>query len=60
MGAPLAFDRGSGKLIGAILAIADLFQGWLGQAITQINVDTVMVNKNYAGKGIFSALNNML
>ncbi len=59
MGAPLAFDRDTGDLVGAILAIPNIYQGLLDQPINWMNVDTVMVNKNYAGKGIFSALNNL-
>ncbi len=59
MGAPLAFDRETGELIGAILATPNLYQYWLGEPITEMNVDTVMVDKRYEGKGIFSALNNI-
>ncbi len=55
----LAFDRISDKLVGIIICIPDLFQSWLGEPITRVNVDTAMVDKRYAGKGIFSALNNI-
>jgi len=56
---PIAFDRHSGKIVGLILSLPDLYESWLGQPITRNNVDTVMVNKSCAGKGIFSALNNI-
>ena len=59
LGAPMAFDRKTGKLVGAILAIANIFEDWQGKPITRMNVDTAMVDKNHAGKGIFSALNNI-
>ena len=59
MGAPMAFDKHSGELVGNIMAIPNIYQGWLDEPITQINVDTVMVDIRYAGRGIFSALNNM-
>jgi hypothetical protein len=57
--APMAFDRETGELVGIILALPDLFQIWLGQYPTHINVDTVMIDKAYTRKGIFSALNNI-
>ncbi|MBY9006168.1 MAG: hypothetical protein KGD63_05375 [Candidatus Lokiarchaeota archaeon] len=56
---PIAFNRNTNKIIGACLAIPNLFQSWIGQPINQLNIDTVMVDKDYAGKGIFSALNNI-
>jgi len=56
---PLAIDRKTGDIAGLILGIPDLYELWLDQPITRANVDTVMVKKEYAGKGIFSALNNI-
>ena len=57
--APMAFDKKTDKLVGIILSLPDLYELWLGQKITRNNVDTAMVRKDYAGKGIFSALNNI-
>jgi len=57
--APLAFDKTTGELVGALLGLPDLFQAWNGEPITRANVDTAMVKKGYYGKGIFSALNNL-
>lgn len=57
--APMAFDKKTDELVGIILSLPDLYELWLGQPITRNNVDTVMVNKNYAGNGIFSSLNNI-
>ena len=55
---PLAFDRQKDKLVGAILGIPDFYELWLNQPITRTNIDSVMVNKNYTGLGILSALEN--
>ena len=57
--APLAFDRRTGKLVGGILGLPDLYENWLGATLTRANIDTIMVDRTYAGKGIFSALNNI-
>jgi len=57
--APLAFDKNTGELIGALLGLPDLYQAWNGKAITRANVDSAMVKKGYYGRGIFSALNNI-
>jgi len=57
--APLAFDKNTGELTGALLGLPDLYQAWNGKAITRANVDTAMVKKGYYGRGIFSALNNI-
>jgi len=57
--APLAFDKRTGELAGALLGLPDLYQIWNGKHITRANVDTAMVKKDYYGKGIFSALNNL-
>lgn len=55
----MAFDRKTDELVGIIFCLPDLYQLWLDQPITRVNVDTVMVKKNYNGKGIFSSLNNI-
>ncbi|MFW9938270.1 MAG: hypothetical protein ACFFD5_11525 [Candidatus Thorarchaeota archaeon] len=57
--APLAFDRETGKLVGLIFALPDLFQIWSGEYPTHLNVDTAMIDKNYTARGIFSSLNNI-
>ncbi|MFX1399473.1 MAG: hypothetical protein ACFFAS_20805 [Promethearchaeota archaeon] len=55
----LAFDRKTGKIVGAIFCLPDLYELWLSKPITRANVDTAMVKSEYKGKGVFSALNNM-
>ncbi len=57
--AHMAFDRETNKLVGIILCLPDLYELWLGKPITRTNVDTAMVRKDYAGRGIFSAMNNI-
>jgi hypothetical protein len=57
--APCAIDRSTDKIVGIILAIPNLYQIWLGEPITHANVDTAMIHKEYARKGIFSNLNNI-
>lgn len=57
--APIAFDRNTGEIVGAIFSLPDLYQLWLGEPITRDNIDTVFVKSGYTGKGIFSALNNI-
>lgn len=57
--APMAFDRETGELVGIILALPNYFQIWKNEKLTHMNVDTVMIKKEYAGMGIFSALNNI-
>lgn len=54
-----AFDRRSGELVGILMAQPNLFQLWAGEPLTHMNVDTVIIKKEYAGKGIFSALHNI-
>ncbi len=54
-----AFDRLSGDLVGLLMAQPNLFQLWAGEPLTHMNVDTVIIKKEYAGKGIFSALHNI-
>lgn len=57
--APIAFDRNTDEIVGAIFSLPDLYQLWLGERITRDNVDTVFVKPGYTSKGIFSALNNI-
>ncbi len=57
--APTAIDKKTGKIVGCMLANPNLYEIWLGLPQTLCNVDTVMVDKEYASKGIFSALNNI-
>jgi len=57
--APMAFDKTTGQLVGILLGLPDLYEAWKGDPITRCNVDTAMVKREYAGKGIFSALNNI-
>ena len=54
-----AFDRTTNELVGVIMCQPNLFQLWNGEPLTHLNVDTVMIKKEYAGKGIFSALHNI-
>ena len=54
-----AFDRRSGELVGLVMAQPNLFQLWAREPLTHMNVDTVIIKKEYAGKGIFSALHNV-
>ena len=54
-----AFDRRTGELVGVLMAQPNLFQLWAQEPLTHMNVDTVIVKKKYAGKGIFSALHNI-
>ena len=54
-----AFDRSSGGLVGVLMAQPNLYQLWAGESLTHMNVDTVIIKKEYAGKGIFSALHNI-
>jgi hypothetical protein len=55
----VAFDKNTGEVAGTIMAIPNLFQIWKGERLTEINVDTAMIKKEYAGRGIFSAINNV-
>jgi len=54
-----AFNRRSGELVGILMAQPNLFQLWAGELLTHINIDTVIIKKEYTGKGIFSALHNI-
>ncbi|NVM43820.1 MAG: hypothetical protein HWN79_02795 [Candidatus Lokiarchaeota archaeon] len=56
---PLAYDRTNGELVGIIMALPNLFQLWSKEPLTHLNVDTVIINKEYAGRGIFSSLQNV-
>jgi len=56
--APLAFDRKTGEIVGAIFSLPDIYQLWLDEPITRDNVDTVFIKSSHRGKGIFSALHN--
>jgi hypothetical protein len=56
---PVAFDRTTGELVGIIIALPNLFQLWIKEPLTHLNVDTVIIKKEYAGRGIFSSLQNV-
>ncbi|MEE9116997.1 MAG: hypothetical protein V3U02_00195, partial [Calditrichia bacterium] len=56
---PLAFDRTTGELVGIIMALPNLFQLWIKEPLTHLNVDTVIIKKEYARRGIFSSLQNV-
>ena len=56
---PLAFDRTTGELVGVIMALPNLFQLWSKELLTHLNVDTAIIKKEYAGRGIFSSLQNI-
>jgi len=56
---PVAFDRTTGELVGIIITLPNLFQLWSNQPLTHLNVDTVIIKKEYAGRGIFSSLQNV-
>ena len=53
------FDRRSGELVGLLMCQPNLYQLWAEEPLTHMNVDTVIIKKEYAGKGIFSALHNI-
>jgi hypothetical protein len=53
------FDRNTNELVGLIMCQPNLFQLWNGETLTHLNIDTAMIKKEYAGKGIFSTLSNM-
>ncbi|MFX1237249.1 MAG: hypothetical protein ACFFAS_06215 [Promethearchaeota archaeon] len=57
--APIAVNRKTGEIAGILLGIPDLYETWLGKDLTRVNIDTAMISKDYNGKGIFSALNNI-
>ncbi len=57
--APFAFDSKTGEIVGFIWSLPNLYQIWQNLPLIDANVDTVMIRKEYAGRGIFSALNNI-
>jgi len=57
--AVFGFDRNTNELVGVIMCQPNLFQLWNGEPLTHLNVDTAMIKKEYAGRGIFSALHNI-
>ncbi len=57
--AVFGFDRNTNELVGVIMCQPNLFQLWNGETLTHLNVDTAMIKKEYAGRGIFSALSNI-
>jgi len=57
--AVFGFDRNTNELVGVIMCQPNLFQLWKGEPLTHLNVDTVMIKKEYTGRGIFSALHNI-
>ncbi|MHA2287701.1 MAG: hypothetical protein ACXABG_02820 [Promethearchaeota archaeon] len=56
---PVAFDRTTGELVGIIITLPNLFQLWSKEPLTHLNVDTAIIKKEYAGRGIFSSLQNV-
>ncbi len=54
---PAALDN-EGKLAGVIVCIPNLWQKWDGRPVTGVNVDTVVINAKYRGRGLFSALHD--
>ncbi len=54
-----AFDRRTGELVGVLMAQPNMFQLWADEPLSHMNVDTEKNKKEYAGKGIFSALHNI-
>ena len=45
-----AFDKTSGELVGILMAQSNLYQLWSDEPLTHMNVDTVIIKKEYAGK----------
>jgi hypothetical protein len=41
------------------MTLPNLFQLWIKEPLTHLNVDTVIIKKEYAGRGIFSSLQNV-
>ena len=56
---PTAYDKNTQKMVGILATHPDLFEIYLNGTATRINVDTAMVDKDYSGRGIFSAMNNI-
>ncbi|MBN1803599.1 MAG: hypothetical protein JW891_18965 [Candidatus Lokiarchaeota archaeon] len=57
--APIAIDKNSGEIAGVLLGIPDMYQIWLENEFTRVNIDTAIIRRKYRGKGLFSALNNL-
>ncbi|MFX1397679.1 MAG: hypothetical protein ACFFAS_11635 [Promethearchaeota archaeon] len=57
--APIVVERKTGRLAGILLGIPDLYEVWKGTPLTRINVDTALIAREFQGKGLFSALNNL-
>lgn len=55
----IAFEKETGKIAGLIMTLPNLYQLWVGESLTHCNVDTVMIAKQHAGKGVFSSIHNM-
>jgi hypothetical protein len=55
----IAFEKDTDKIAGIIMTLPNLYQLWLGEPLTHCNVDTVMIAKQHAGKGVFSSIHNM-
>lgn len=55
----IAFEKETNKIAGLIMTLPNLYQLWLGEPLTHCNVDTVMIEKQHAGKGVFSSIHNM-
>ncbi len=55
----VAFEKETDKIAGLIMTLPNLYQLWLGETLTHCNVDTVMIAKQHAGKGMFSSIHNM-
>ena len=53
------FDKTTGELVGVLMAQPNLYQLWNDEPLSHMNVDTVIIKKEYAGMGIFSALHNI-
>jgi len=56
---PVAYERETNKLVGILITYPDVFEIHITGKSTRNNVDTAMVHKDFSGKGIFSALNNI-
>jgi len=55
----IAFEKDTDKIAGLIMTLPNLYQLWLGEPLTHCNVDTVMIAKQHAGKGVFSSIHNI-
>ncbi len=57
--APIAIDRKSGEIAGILLGIPDMYEIWLENTFSRVNIDTAIIRSKYKGNGLFSALNNL-